>query len=158
MDYFHTLEQLGLTQTQAETLLLLGAVAIGVGIVLYLFWNYILLAIGAFAILMVVNHHPKPVAPITQESPIEIKPVDPKEKENNVILQDCESLTHDYEMCKDHVAQRNEAGTDIKEAKLDDFKPAAEVKPLDVENPAYNTLRAAAILQPGAVILQKILR
>ena len=75
------------------------------------------------------------------------------------VLNDCLSLTHNKEICDDHVSQYKETDTTISLVKdEEEFKPALQVKPLDVDNPAYLTARAAALQLPGAVILHSILR
>jgi len=163
MDYIQFLQQFGLDQTKVEYLIMMGVIAFVVGMFLYMFWTYIVLALGAFAILVVMSHHgPDHIDVAIPDRLPELKipniPIDPKQVEREEIMEDCESLTHDHEICRDHVAQRSEAGTIVEEVKQDEFKPAAEVKPLDVDNPAYNMLRATAMQLPGAVVLHSILR
>ena len=147
--YAQVLGTLGLTQAFAETLLIFGIIAIGIGMVLYMFWHYILIGLGVIGVLMVFAHH-------TDET----KPTEPPaiEQAKKEYMDDCNSLTHKPELCEETWEQQDHDVIIKQKAIPQGFVPANQVQLLDVDNQEYKTRRAEALKKPGAIILQDTLR
>ena len=158
MEYNQFLAALGLNQVMAESLVFVAFALVLFGIFLYFLWKYIIFGLIGFFIITFVNHHNDGVVPVVSKQQ-QVEPKTEKDIEQENVLKDCISLTHNPEICKDHVSQRGESDTLVTETEIPEgFKPAEEVKLLSVDNPAYLMARSAALQLPGAIILHSILR
>lgn len=155
MTYAEVLAALGLTQALAESLICMAAIAIGVGMVLLMFWQYIAVGIGVFVLFSVFSHH-APTITIDAASKAEIvKTPSP----SNEYMEECEELTERTDLCLEILSDRIADGSATLLAESfkdrDEFKPASKVTLIDTDNQEYKSRRAAALRLPNAVVWQK---
>lgn len=158
MTYAEVLATLGLTQTLAESLICMAAIAIGVGTVLLMFWQYIAVGIGVFVLFSVFSHHEPNASTATSEVAQQVEHVkrpDPL----NTYMDDCAALTERNDICLEIVSERisDDGATLFAETfkDRDEFKPALKVTLIDTDNQEYKSRRAAVLQIPNAVVLQK---
>jgi len=158
MTYAEVLAALGLTQALAESLICMAAIAIGVGMVLLMFWQYIAVGIGVFVLFSVFSHH----APSENTTTIDVaskaefvKPLNP----SNEYLEECGALTERNDICLEILSERIADGSATFLAESfkdrDEFNSAAKVTLIDTDNQEYKSRRAAALRLPNAVVWQK---
>jgi len=158
MTYAEVLAALGLTQALAESLICMAAIAIGVGMVLLMFWQYIAVGIGVFVLFSVFSHH----APSENTSTIDVASKAGMVKipsPSNGYMEECEALTERNDICLEIVSDRIADGSATLLAESfkdrDEFKPASKVTLIDTDNQEYKSRRAAVLRLPNAVVWQK---
>jgi hypothetical protein len=158
MTYAEVLAALGLTQALAESLICMAAIALGVGTVLLMFWQYIAAGIGVFVLFSVFYHHVPNASTATSEVAHQVERVkspDPL----NTYMEDCAALTERTDLCQEILSDRIEDGSATLLAgsfkDRDEFKPAATVNLIDTDNQEYKSRRAAALRMPNAIVWQK---
>jgi hypothetical protein len=158
MTYAEVLAALGLTQALAESLICMAAIALGIGTVLLMFWQYIAVGIGVFVLFSVFSHH-EPNASTASTEVVQqverVKSPDPL----NTYLEDCVALTQRNEICMEIVSERIVDGSATLFAETfkdrDEFKPASKATLIDTDNQEYKSRRAAVLQMPNAVVWQK---
>ena len=158
MTYTEALATLGLTQTLAESLICMAAIAVGVGTVLLMFWQYIATGIGVFVLFSVFSHHEPNASTVTSEVAHQVEHVkrpDPLD----AYMEDCAALTERNDICREIVSERIADGSATLLAETfkdrDEFKPASKVTLIDTDNQEYKSRRAAILHMPNAVVWQK---
>ena len=158
MTYAEVLATLGLTQTLAESLICMAAIAVGVGMVLLMFWQYIAVGIGVFVLFSVFAHHEPMESATTIEATKQLEYVKRAEPPN-AYMEDCEALTERADLCQEILSERIADGSATLLAESfkdrDEFKPASKVTLIDTDNQEYKSRRAAALRMPNAVVWQK---
>ena len=158
MTYAEVLATLGLTQTLAESLICMAAIAVGVGTVLLMFWQYIAAGIGVFVLFSVFSHHEPNASTATSEVAHQferVKRPDPLD----AYMDDCAALTERNDICLEIVSERIADGSATLLTETfkdrDEFKPASRVTLIDTDNQEYKSRRAAILQMPNAVVWQK---
>lgn len=158
MTYSDALGALGLTQVMAESLIYMAAIAIGVGMVLLMFWQYIAVGIGVFVLFSVFSHHAPSENTTTIDDANKAEFVK-SSRPSNEYMEECEELTQRNDICLEILSDRIADGSASVLAESfkdrDEFKPASKVTLIDTDNQEYKSRRAAALRLPNAVVWQK---
>jgi hypothetical protein len=158
MTYSDALNALGLTQAMAESLIYMAAIAIGVGMVLLMLWQYIAVGIGVFVLFSVFSHHEPSESTTTIDAPSKTEFVKTPSPSNEY-MEECEALTERNDICLEIVIDRIADGsaTLLAESFKDhnEFKQASRGTLIDTDNQEYKSRRATALGLPNAVVWQK---
>jgi hypothetical protein len=158
MTYAEVLATLGVTQTLAESLICMAAIAVGVGTLLLMFWKYIAAGFGVFVLFSVFVHHEPMESATTIEATKQLEYVK-KEEPRNAYMEDCEALTERADLCQEILSDRIADGSATLLAESfkdrDEFKLASKVTLIDTDNQEYKSRRAAVLQMPNAVVWQK---
>lgn len=151
--YTEMTKMFGVSQSMLETIVLCGIAVAVLGVVLVLFWKYILAGVGVlFCFVVLANHKPteEPKEEFITSSVIQTPTPPVVEKtDKDMFLEDCLEYT-DYskKRCEFIWDNRGIEETDVSQEK---------VKLLDVENKEYKRLRALALKKKNAVVIHATL-
>ena len=173
MIYDNILLSLGLSQSMAQTIVVLTVVTIGIGLLLFFFWKFIAIGGVVVAVIAILSQQPqnKP-EPVEVSKTLDAKEIivepDPKEVE---YVDRCTELTRDNEMCKENykISKTEDQTVELvafeprkkksKKVMVEPVKvveqPASKVVPvnlLDVDNEEYKARRASALAKPNAAL------
>lgn len=169
--YSELIKMMGISQGNLEVLILCGIAVAILGLVLVLYWKYILAGVGVlFCVVVMANHKPiepkeeiiavakiatpdtiisEPVTPIKPVEPVVVpKPVEPvvtAKDEKAMFIEDCLEYTDYSKKHCEKVWNNREIITeqDAKDADL-----------LDVSNKEYKKRRAEALKKKNAVVMR----
>ena len=116
MNYAEVLAGIGLSQGSLEFLIVFVIVAIGVGLVLFMYWKFLMLGVAAVFMISVFAHHGQDFQPLKDIDAIDSKVeeiVSTKaeaiaQTDKQMFLEDCISLTHKPKMCGDLWKERED--------------------------------------------------
>lgn len=155
--YSEMTKMLGMSQGMLEGLVLSGIAVAVLGVVLVLFWKYVLAGVGVlFCVVVLANHRPTEepkeeivsIAKAEVVAPTPTAPVMPDEKsEKDMFLEDCLEYT-DYSKKKCEFIWNNRGIEEV---------VAENVKLLDVNNKEYKKRRALALQKKNAVVIHTTL-
>ena len=151
--YTEMTKMFGVSQGMLETIVLCGIAVAVLGVVLVLFWKFILAGVGVlFCFVVLANHKPaeEPKEEVITAS-VQSTPLPPviEKTEKDMFLEDCLEYT-DYSKKRCEFIWNNRGIED-------DVDENSKVKLLDVENKEYKRLRALALKKKNAVVIHATL-
>ena len=151
--YTEMTKMFGVSQSMLETIVLCGIAVAVLGVVLVLFWKFILAGVGVlFCFVVLANHKPaeEPKEEVITAS-VQTTPLPPvvEKTEKDMFLEDCLEYT-DYSKKRCEFIWNNRGIED-------DVDENSKVKLLDVENKEYKRLRALALKKKNAVVIHATL-